>query len=429
MTRPSSLRCRACGEVRATASVQYCEECFGPLDLVPGPPGATGDELRARIEAGPPSMWRYAPLLPVPAPPGAESVGWTPLRPAPALGGAVGVADLWLKDESANPAGSFKDRVVAAALGRALEDGRRVAACASTGNLAHAVAGGARRAGMGAVVLVPAALPGDDRAAIAAAGATVVPVEAGYDAVNRLAVEASMVGETERWAWVNVGLRPWYVEGSATVAHEIAEQLGWRVPDAVVAPMASGAFALALHRAFVDLAAVGLVPAGPPPALWVAQPAGCAPVAAAFAAGADDVAPVRPDTAAPSLAMGDPPDGPEVLAAARASTGGVVAVPEHEIAPAQRRLAELEGVAAEPAGGVVVGATARIAAAGRLPAGATVVACITGGAHDRWVPDPGAPDRAGQGPGRVTGTIPPTVSALSAEVAGGPTVAPEEPNR
>jgi len=428
MARQSSFRCRVCGATRADTPVQYCDECFGPLDLVPAPVVADAAALRARIESGPASMWRYADLLPFAEPPGADAVGWTPLVEARPLAAALGVTDLWLKDESTNPGGSFKDRVVAAALGRAIATGATVLACASTGNLALAVAGAARRAGLSSVVLVPEALPTAERVAIAAEGAVVVPVAGDYDAANRLAGEASMSGESEAWAWVNIGLRPWYVEGSVTVAHEVAEQLGWRVPDAVVAPMASGAFALALHRGFVDLAEIGLVAPGPPPALWVVQPEGCAPVAAAFAAGEDDVHPVRPDTTAASLAMGDPPDGPEVLAVTRASTGGVLAVPEAEIGPAQARLAELEGVATEPAGGVVVAGTARIAAAGRLPAGATVVACLTGGPHRDGA---GAPARAGAGggSGRVAGTIPPTVSALSVAVAGGHSDAPEDPSR
>ncbi|HMQ25659.1 MAG TPA: pyridoxal-phosphate dependent enzyme, partial [Acidimicrobiales bacterium] len=340
MARQSSFRCRVCGATRADSPVQYCDECFGPLDLVLGPLADDGETLRARIQSGPASMWRYADLLPFAAPPGAEAVGWTPLVEARALGADLGVTELWLKDEAANPGGSFKDRVVAAALGRAIATGAGVLACASTGNLAFAVAGAARRAGLTSVVLVPDALAAAEQAAIAAEGAVVVPVAGDYDAANRLASEASMAGESEAWGWVNIGLRPWYVEGSVTVAHEIAEQLGWRVPDAVVAPMASGAFALALHRGFVDLADAGLVPPGPAPALWVVQPEGCAPVATAFALGAQDVAPVRPETVATSLAMGDPPDGPEVLAVARASTGGVLAVPEGEIAPAQARLAQ-----------------------------------------------------------------------------------------
>lgn len=406
-------------------TVQYCEECFGPLDVVVGPPEVTGEELRRRVVAGPPSMWRYRDLLPFDEPPGAGRVGNTPLVEARALGAALGVTDLWLKDDTANPSGSFKDRVVAAALGRAVAEGRTVLAAASTGNLAHAMAGAAARAGLRAVVLVSDTLPASEQQALAAAGATVVPVAGDYDTANRLASEASMDGLSASWAWCNIGLRPWYVEGSATVAHEIAEQLGWAVPDAVIAPIASGAMALALHRAFLDLAAVGLVEQGPPPALWGAQPAGCAPVADAFAAGATDVRPVRPATVASSLAMGDPPDGPEVLAVAGATGGGVIAAPEDEIAGAQQLLADTEGIAAEPAGGVVVAAVGRLAVAGRLPAGTRVVACLTGGPHDRWATTP-AP---GIAPGRVTGTIPPTVSALSAVVSEGLSDAPEDPSR
>ncbi len=415
-----------CGDLPGSATVQYCAECFGPLDVVPGPVGHGGAVLRRRVEAGPPSMWRYRDLLPVDEPPGAAGVGGTPLVRAEALGAVVGLDDLWLKDETANPSGSFKDRVVAAALGRALADGSRVLAGASTGNLAHAMAGAAARAGLVAVVLVSAALPEADRAALAAAGATVVPVAGDYDAANRLASEASMDDACARWAWVNIGLRPWYVEGSATVAHEIAEQLGWVTPDALVVPIASGALALTLHRAFADLAECGLVPPGPPPALWGAQPAGCAPVAGAFAAGADDVAPVRPATGVSSLAMGDPPDGADVLVAARASGGGVVAVPEALVGEAQQRLLDTEGIAVEPAGGVVVGAVAALAADGRLASHARVVACLTGGPHDRW-PAQGADTGAAMAPGRVTGTIPPTVSALSAVVSEGLSAAPEDP--
>lgn len=414
-----------CSHEPEQPTVQYCEECFGPLDVVVGPPEVTGEALRRRIAAGPRSMWRYRDLLPFDEPPGAGGVGDTPLVEARALGAALGVSDLWLKDDTANPSGSFKDRVVAAALGRALAEGRTVLAAASTGNLAHAMAGAAVRAGLRAVVLVSEALPLAEQQALAAAGATVVPVAGDYDAANRLASEASMDGPSAGWAWCNIGLRPWYVEGSATVAHEVAEQLGWTVPDAVVAPIASGAMALALHRAFVDLATVGLVPAGPPPALWGAQPAGCAPVADAFAAGATDVRPVRPATVATSLAMGDPPDGPEVLAVAGATGGGVLAVPEDELAGAQQLLADTEGISVEPAGGVVVAAVGRLAVAGRLPAGTRVVACLTGGPHDRW----GGPGRSGIAPGQVTGTIPPTVSALSAVVSGGLSDAPEDPSR
>lgn len=414
-----------CSDEPDHATVQYCEACFGPLDVVVGPPVVTGEALRRRVEAGPPTMWRYRDLLPFDEPPGADEVGDTPLVEARALGAALGVTDLWLKDDTANPSGSFKDRVVAAALGRALAEGRTVLAAASTGNLAHAMAGAGARAGLRAVVLVSEALPAADLEALAAGGATVVPVTGGYDAANRLASEASMDGPSSAWAWCNIGLRPWYVEGSTTVAHEIAEQLGWTVPDAVVVPIASGAMALALHRAFVDLAAVGLVPPGPPPALWGAQPAGCAPVADAFAAGAVDVLPVRPATVAASLAMGDPPDGPEVLAVAGATGGGVLAVPEDEIAGAQHLLADTEGISVEPAGGVVVAAVGRLAVAGRLPAGTRVVACLTGGPHDRWAVTPAA----GIAPGRVTGTIPPTVSALSAVVSEGLSDTPEEPSR
>ncbi len=437
MARPSSIQCRSCGHVPEVATVQYCEECFGPLDVVAGAPAATGRALRARIESGPASMWRYRDLVPFDEPPGAAAVGWTPLVRAATLGAELDLDGLWLKDDTANPSGSFKDRVVAAALGRALAQGATVLACASTGNLAHAAAGAARRAGLTAVVLVPEALPADEQLALAAAGATVVGVAGDYDAANRLASEASMDDRCAGWAWLNIGLRPWYVEGSATVAHEVAEQLGWRLPDHVVAPIASGAMLLALHRAFRDLAAVGLVAeATAPVRLWGAQPAGCAPVADAFAAGAVDVAPVRPATVATSLAMGDPPDGPEVLAAVRATGGGAVAVPERAIGEAGDRLARTERLVVEPAGGVVIGALAQLASEGRFGREETVVACLTGGPHSRWRSTrSSAASAASADPasamvgGRVAGTIQATVSALSAAVREGSPGSPEEPSR
>jgi threonine synthase len=255
----------------------------------------------------------------------------------------------------------------------------------------------------------------------------VVPVAGGYDGANRLAGEASMDDLGAGWAWLNIGLRHWYVEGSVTVAHETAEQLRWTRPDHVVVPMASGAMALAIHRAFGDLVAVGLVPDGPPPALWVVQPAGCAPVADAFSRGDDEVRPVRPDTIAASLAMGDPPDGPDVLAAARASGGGVLAVAEGDIAGGQTFLAEHEGIAVEPAGGVVIAAVRALAADGRVARDTTVVACVTGGPHERWTA--GRTDAAtGMAPGRVAGTIQPTVPALAAVVREGSGPA-EDPSR
>ena len=314
-------------------------------------------------------------------PPGPEAgdVGWTPLVHAPALGRTLCVGDLWLKDETTNPTGSFKDRVVATALAEARARAAHTVACASTGNLARALAVAGPRWGMQAVVLVPASATADELAPLQSAGATVLAVDGPYDAANRLSVEASM--DLDHWGWVNVDLRPWYVEGGATVGYELVEQLGWELPSHVVAPMASGALVVQLARSFDALRAVGLVDArASTPRISTAQPAGCAPVADAFARGASEVAPVRAATVAPSLAMGDPPEGPDVLALARSTGGAVVAADEDDILRDAELVAETTGIAVEPAGGVVVGALRRLVAAGLVDDGQRVVAVLTGGA-------------------------------------------------
>jgi threonine synthase len=400
---PWQLRCRSCGLVDPVGEVQYCRACFGPLDLevdwsATGAPGTVQDA----ISTGETTLWRYGALLPAH---GVVRAGWTPLVPAPRLGETLGVRRLWLKDETRNPTGSFKDRLVALALARAMSSGAPVVATASTGNLARAVVAAATSAGIDAVVLVPA---GEWHPWTAAGhggdGPDVIElaVEGGYDAVNRLATEAAM--RWESWAWVNVSLRPWYLEGAATLAYETAEQLGWRLPRHVVAPVASGGTLLRMHRAFHDLRDAGLA-AGAPPAVSAAQPAGCAPMATAFARGAPDIVPLRPrdiETVAPSLAMGDPPDGPDLLAAVRSSGGAVVAVPEHEVAPATGLLAATESIDVEPAGGVAVAALERLVVDGVVDADDEVVLYLTGG------PAPGMPR------GSLGVRIEPSLEALSA---------------
>jgi threonine synthase len=307
----------------------------------------------------------------------------TPLVRARRLGAALGLETVWLKDETANPTGSFKDRLVAVAAAEAVARGAPVLAAASTGNLGRAVRHAARRLGLEAVVLVPEGTPGAPAA---------LAVRGGYDAANRLATEAAM--RWDRWGWVNATLRPWYVEGAAALAHETLDQLGHDAPAHVVVPIASGATALRLHRAFTELgASVGLS---------VAQPAGCSPVADAFAAGADDVAPVRPATRVASLAMGDPPDGPDVLAAMRASGGAAVAVPEDEVDAGVELVADTEGIRVEPAGGVVVAALGRLVEAGVIGPGEPVVVYLTGG-----------PAPSGEGGRSPAVTIDPTLEALA----------------
>jgi threonine synthase len=400
----TELRCRECGGTASLDGPQYCDRCFGPLEVVLVPPIGSPVEVRAAITAGPPSIARCAPLLPWGLDLGAATSGWTPLRPAPVLGEAIGHDALWIKDETANPTGSFKDRVVDVALARARAIGAPVAACSSTGNLARAVAAGACAAEMPAVVLVPEALDPRQVDDLTALGAHVVAVRGPYDAASRLGADAA--ADLARWAWVNVTLRPWYELGARTLAWEIAEQMGWSLPDRVVTPMASGALARALYDGFGHLVEHGLV-RGPLPALTVVEPGGCPPVADAFAAGLDRARPVRPDTIAQSLAMGDPPDGDAVIAAARATGGAVISTPEEEILPAVDLLHATEGIAAEPAGGVVVAAVAGLVTEGAIRVDERVVVVVTGAAHGRrppgLVPPPGA-----------TYTIEPSVGALLA---------------
>lgn len=371
------LRCRECGEPAPGHGPQYCSWCFGPVEVVlPEVPGAPG-ESKAAIAAGPSSLARYRPLLPSELVLDDRAPGWTPLVAAPELGRAVGVPDLWIKDETANPTGSFKDRVVELAMARGVQAGACGVACTSTGNLARATAAAAARRGLPALIIVPEGLDDGSVLALGALGATVVAVRGGYDAASRLGAEAA--ADLDQWAWVNVTLRPWYELGARTMGWEMAEQLGWRLPDRVVVPVASGALARALHESMTHLVATGLAE-GTSPRLTAMQAAGCAPVAAAFAEGSTMVRPIaRPDTVAPSLAMGDPPDGPAVVAAARATEGVVNAVDEDRILAACELVEETTGVAVEPAGGVVVAGLADLAAGGTVEPDERVVAVLTGG--------------------------------------------------
>src|SRR6185503_17929215 len=361
----TSLRCRSCATEYALEDVGTCTACFGPLD-----PAYDWDELartvsRETIAAGPASIWRYAPLLPVEAPAEARlAPGFTPLVRAPRLADEAGVGELWLKLETANPTHSFKDRVVAVAAAKAQELGLGTLACSSTGNLANAVAARAAAEGLDAAVFCPADLEPEKLVATAVYGATVYAVDGSYDDCSRLTVELSF---ELPWGFVNVGLRSYYAEGSKTLAYEIAEQLGWRLPDAYVAPVASGALFSKVHQGFADLRRLGLVD-GPQPRAYGGQAEGCAPVATAFAASAR-VEPVRPRTLARSLAIGSPADGDLAVATAQESGGGIHAVAEEEIGPGMRLLAERAGVFGETAAGVTIGALAAAVARGELGAG------------------------------------------------------------
>ena len=319
-------------------------------------------------------MWRYASLLPVPpdvaATPNTDP-GWTPLVRADRLAAELGMRTLWIKDERSNPTHSFKDRVVAVALAAAVEMGFKVLACPSTGNLANAVAAAAARAGIRSVVLIPADLEPQKIVGTAIYGGTVVTVEGSYDDVNRLACE--LADDHDDWAFVNVNVRPYYAEGSKTIGFEIAEQLGWRLPPQIVVPVASGAQLVKIDKAFRELTALGLTD-DTDCRVFGAQASGCAPVATAFRAGHDVVQPVRPDTIAKSLAIGNPADGPYVLDVVRRTGGAVADVSDDEITDAIRLMAATEGIFAETAGGVTLATTRKLLAGGLLdPAAETVI--------------------------------------------------------
>ncbi len=372
----SGLRCRECGQSYEITAQHACEFCFGPLEVVYDLERVRETCSRAAIEAGPPSMWRYAPLLPVLS---AERVdigaGWTRLRQAPRLAAELGLHKLWIKSDAGNPTNSFKDRVVSVALSAARSFGYEVAACASTGNLANAVAAHAAAAGMESVVFIPADLEPAKIAATSVYGGTVVGIDGSYDDVNRLC--AQLAGERP-WAFVNMNLRPFYAEGSKTLAFEVAEQLGWRRPDAVVVPVASGSLLTKVAKGFRELDAVGLVPASESVAVHGAQAEGCSPVAAAFASGARDVQTVRAHTIAKSLAIGTPADGHYALEEVRSSGGAIAGVPEGDIEAGIRLLARTEGIFTETAGGVTVSALEQLVRQGAIAPDEETVVLITG---------------------------------------------------
>jgi threonine synthase len=370
----SHLACRECGHTGELGAQHACAECFGPLEVRYDFPALT----RAAIEAGPPSIWRYASLLPVPpdvaARPNTEP-GGTRLVRADRLAAALGLRTLWVKDERGNPTHSFKDRVVAVALAAASELGFTVLACPSTGNLANAVAAAAARAGIRSVVLIPASLEPPKILGTAVYGGTMVTVDGTYDDVNRLACE--LADDRDDWAFVNVNVRPYYAEGSKTIGFEIAEQLGWRLPPQIVVPVASGAQLVKIDKAFRELAALGLAD-DTAYRVFGAQAAGCAPVAAAFRAGQDVVQPVRPDTVAKSLAIGNPADGPYVLDVVRRTGGAVADVTDDEVVDAIRLLAATEGIFGETAVGVTLAVTRKLLEAGQLDPDAETVIVNSG---------------------------------------------------
>ena len=371
------LRCRACGEPAPEGPVFVCTRCFGPLEAVYDIDGLRRRLSRELLDARDATMWRYAELLPLSTyPQGGLRVGISPLVPAPRLAARLGLERLWVKDDSRNPTLSFKDRVVGVAAARAVEFGFHTLACASTGNLSASTAAAAAARGLRSVVFIPSDLEAAKIAQARALGATVVRVDGPYDDVNRLCLE--LTDELEGWAVLNVNLRPFYAEGSKTIAFEIAQQLGWRTPDVVVAPLASGSMYTKLARGFRELVSVGLLDE----ALFRyfgGQAAGCAPIANAFADGADAVRPVeRPDTVVRSLSIGSPADGAYSIKQARETGGAILGVPDQATIDAIRLLAETEGIFTETAGGVTLAALRRAVDEGSVRRDEEVVLVITG---------------------------------------------------
>lgn len=370
----TTLRCRVCETQYPLDPIGVCARCFGPLDPVYDRDEQRRTVSRESIAAGPPSIWRYADLLPVAAP--AEqrlAPGFTPLVAAPRLAETLGLGELWLKLDTANPTHSFKDRVVAVAAAKALELGRTTLSCSSTGNLANAVAARAAAEGLEAVVLVPASLEPEKLIATSIYGARIIAVEGSYDDCSRLSVELSFELD---WAFVNVGLRSYYAEGSKTLAFEIAEQLGWSLPDAVIAPIGSGSMFTKVHQGFSELLELGLV-GGPSPRLFGGQGEGCSPVALAFDNGSK-VKPVRANTIAKSIAIGSPADGDLAVATARESGGSIHAVAEDQIVDNIALLAETTGVFGETAPAVTLGALRSAVERGELGESDRVVLLVTG---------------------------------------------------
>jgi len=370
-----ALKCKECSTTYPLEARFVCERCFGPLEVAYTRPEGTADELRRRIQAGPHTLWRYADFLPVQHARSALPTGWTPLVKADRLARELGIRELYIKNETANPTHSFKDRVVSIALARAQELGFDTLACASTGNLANAVAAHAAAAGLPAYVLIPNDLEEQKVLATGTYGAQIVAVRGTYDDVNRLCTEVS--GERPNWAFVNVNLRPYYAEGSKTLAFETVEQLGWELPDRVVGPIASGSQFTKLARGFQEFIDAGLV-SGEVPVMNGAQALGCSPVATAFAEGHDIVRPVKPDTIAKSLAIGNPADGPYAIELARRTGGAIDSVTDDEIRAGISLLAKTTGIFTETAGGVTIATLKKLAERGDIGGDERVVAMVTG---------------------------------------------------
>lgn len=371
----TGLKCKECGTHYPLGPLFMCEADFAPLEISYDFTGIDPEEAKRKIQAGTRGISRYADFLPFDDGQRiALEPGLTPLIRADRLAERLGVREVWVKNDAANPTHSFKDRVVAVALAKAVEFGFQTIACASTGNLANAVAASAAAAGLGAYVFIPADLEEQKVLATGVYGARVVGIRGNYDEVNRLCTELAAARE---WAFVNVNLRPYYAEGSKTLAYETVEQLGWELPDRVVGPIASGSLFTKIERGFDEWLEHGLVE-GDMPVFNGAQAAGCGPVATAFRDGHDVVRPVKPDTIAKSLAIGDPADGPYAIDTARRTGGSIDEVTDAEIRDGMRLLAETTGVFTETAGGVTTAVLRKLCERGDVDPDERVVLYITG---------------------------------------------------
>jgi len=400
-----ALTCRECARTYPAEALHVCDYCFGPLEVSYDYEAIAANTTRESVAAGPRSIWRYANLLPATNDGAVDlGAGFPPLLRADRLAAELGLGELWIKNDTLNPTGSFKDRVVSVALARARELGFKVAACASTGNLANSVAAHAARAGMRHVVFIPADLEAGKVVTTAVYGPSLIAVDGSYDDVNRLCAE--LASEQPTWAFVNVNLRTYYAEGSKTLAFETVEQLGWEAPDHVVVPVASGSQLTKIARGFRELYKVGLLEEEPHVRISGAQAEGCSPVATAFNEGHDYIRPVKPKTIAKSLAIGNPADGPYALDEVKRSGGGLEAVSDQEIVDAMLLLARTEGIFAETAGGVTIATLSRLAAKGVIRRDERVVAYITGAGLKTI--EAVAPVCA------PTATIPPTMDAFNA---------------
>ena len=376
MSNATHLACRECSREFPLDPINVCDFCFGPLEVQYDQGAIRSRVTRQRIEAGPRSIWRYKDLLPVDDDYIVDlNVGFTPLLRADNLARKLGMRELWIKNDTCNPSWSFKDRVVAVASSRARQLGFETLACASTGNLANAVSAHAARAGMRAVVFIPHDLEAGKVLGSAIYHPTIVAVNGSYDDVNRLCSE---LADNRHWAFVNINVRPYYAEGSRTLAFEVAEQLGWRAPRQCVAPMASGSLFTKIHKGFEELQTYGLIDHAEIRMIG-AQAAGCSPIATAWQNNTTNIRPVKPDTIAKSLAIGNPADGYYALKTMAATDGGAASVSDDEVVEGIQLLAQTEGVFAETAGGVTIAGLRQAIQRGTIDPNESTVAFITGG--------------------------------------------------